>query len=170
MGGRSLALRIFEAFVRILFDFESSPESNSPDILTLCETNLDDSIDPWIFSVKSYLLLIWIDSTTHMHAVKVYVKNGLPFARDLSIENSADSYLWFRLDLLHSVSCFFFNYWSPFLSLWTVLHSISSNRDEVLSINPSAKLFFLGDFIVHHKDWVSYSCVILLQYFDQKPP
>ena len=33
---------------------------------------------------------------------------GLPFARDLSLENSADSYLCFRLALLHSVSYFFF--------------------------------------------------------------
>ena len=30
---------------------ESFLESNSPDILTLCETNLDDSIDPGNFSV-----------------------------------------------------------------------------------------------------------------------
>ena len=37
---------------------ESFLESNSPDILALCETNLDDSIDPDIFSVKGYLPLI----------------------------------------------------------------------------------------------------------------
>ena len=33
-------------------------ESNSPDILALCETNLDDSIDSGNFSVRGYLLLI----------------------------------------------------------------------------------------------------------------
>ena len=31
---------------------EASLESNSPDILALCETNLDDSIDSGNFSVK----------------------------------------------------------------------------------------------------------------------
>ena len=54
--------------------------------------------------VRSYLPLIWKDSSIHMHGLAVYVKEGLPFARDLSLENSADSYLCFRITLLHSVS------------------------------------------------------------------
>ena len=37
---------------------ESFLESNSPDILTLCEKNLDDSIDSGNFSVAGYLPLI----------------------------------------------------------------------------------------------------------------
>ena len=37
---------------------ESFLESNSPDILTLCETNLDGSIDSGNFSVTGYLPLI----------------------------------------------------------------------------------------------------------------
>ena len=92
-----------------------------------------------------------------MHGVTVYVKEGLPFARDLSLENSADSYLCFRLALLHSVSYFFFLYQSPSSSLCTVFDSISSNIDEVLLINPSANAFVFGDFNVHHKDWLPYS-------------
>ena len=97
-------------------DCESFVESNSPDILSLCETNLDDSIDSGNFSVRGYHPLIRKDSGTHMHGLAVYVKEGLPFARDLSLENSADSYLCFRLALLHSVSYFFFLYRSPFSS------------------------------------------------------
>ena len=92
-----------------------------------------------------------------MHGLAVYVKEGLPFARDLSLENSADSYLCFRLALLHSVSYFFFLYRSPSSALCTVFDSVSSNIDEVLSINPSANVFVFGDFNVHHKDWVTYS-------------
>ena len=133
-------------------DCESFLESNSPDILALCETNLDDSIDLGNFSVRGYLPLIRKDSSTHMHGLAVYVKVGLPFAWDLSLENSADSYLCFRLALLHSVSYFFFLYRSPSSSLCTVFDSISSNIDEVLSINPSANVFVFGDFNVHHKD------------------
>ena len=75
-------------------DCESFLELNSPDILALCETNLDDSIDSGNFSVRGYLPLIRKDSSTHMHGLAVYVK-GLPFARDLSLENSSDSYLCF---------------------------------------------------------------------------
>ena len=87
----------------------------------------------------------------------VYVKEGLPFAWDLSLEISGDSYLCFRLVLLYSVSYFFFLYRSPSSSLCTVFYSISSNIDEVLSINPSANVFIFGDFNVHHKDWLTYS-------------
>ena len=138
-------------------DCESFLESNSPDILVLCETNLDDSIDSGNFSVRGYLPLIRKDSSTLMHDLAVYVKEGLPFARDLSLENSADSYLYFRLALLHSVSYFFFLYRSPSSSLYTVFDSVSSNIDEVLSINPSANVFVFGDFNVHHKEWLTYS-------------
>ena len=38
-----------------------------------------------------------------------------------------------------------------------IFYSISSNIDEVLSINPSANVFLFGDFNVHHKDWLTYS-------------
>ena len=41
--------------------------------------------------------------------------------------------------------------------LSTVFDSISSNIDEILSINPSANVFVFGDFNVHHKDWLTYS-------------
>ena len=92
-----------------------------------------------------------------MHGLAVYVEEGLPFARDLYLANSADSYLCFRLTLLHSVSYFFFLYRSSSLSLCTVFYSISSNIDEVLSINPFANAFVFGDFNVHHKDRLTYS-------------
>ena len=134
-------------------DCESFLESNSPDILALCETNLDDSTDSDSFSVRGYLPLIRKDSSTHMHGLAVYAKEGLPFARDLSLENSADSYLCFTslsVLLLFPLS-------SPSSALCTVFDSISSNIDEVLSINPSANVFVFGDFNVHHKDWLTYS-------------
>ena len=68
-------------------DCESFLESNSPDILALCETNLDDSIDSGNCSVRGYLPLIRKDSSTHMHSLAVYLKERLPFARDVSLKN-----------------------------------------------------------------------------------
>ena len=50
---------------------------------------------------------------------------------------------------------FFFLYQSP-LSLCTVSASVSSNIDEVISINPSANVFVFGVFNAHHKDWLTY--------------
>ena len=66
-------------------DCESFLESNSPDILALCETNLDDSIDSGNFSVRDYLPLIRKDSSTHIHGLAVYLKEGLLFAWHLPL-------------------------------------------------------------------------------------
>ena len=66
-------------------DCKSFLKSNSPDILALCKINLDDSTDSGNFSVRVYLPLIRKDSTTHLHGLTVYVKEGLTFARDLSL-------------------------------------------------------------------------------------
>ena len=81
--------------LRLKVDYESFLESNSPDILALCETNLDDSIDSGNFSVRGYLPLIRKHSSTHMHGLAVNVGERLTFVWDLSLGNSADSYLCF---------------------------------------------------------------------------
>ena len=108
---------------------------------------MHDSIDSGNFSLTGYLPLIRKNSTTHIHGLAVYVKEGLPF----------HFLTCFRLALLYSVSHFFFLYQSPSSSLCTVFDSISSNIDEVLSINPSANAFVFGDFNVHHKNCLTYS-------------
>ena len=76
---------------------------------------------------------------------------------NLSLENTVDSYLCFRLALLHSLSYFFFLYQSTSSPLCTVFYSISSTIDEVFLINPSANAFVFRDFNVHHMDWLTYS-------------
>ena len=124
-------------------------ESNSADILALCETNLDDSIDFGNFSVRGYLLLIRKDSITRMHSLAVYAKEGLTKTQWILT--------CFLLALLHSVPHFFFLYQSPSLSLWTVFDSISSNIEEVVLTNPSTNVFVLGDINIHHKDCLTYS-------------
>ena len=85
---------------------ESFLESNSLDILVLCEINLDDSINSAHFSVRGYLPIIWKDSITYMHGVTIYVKYGLAFAWDLSLKNYEDSYLYF--DCLYFTQCLLF--------------------------------------------------------------
>ena len=70
---------------------ESLLESNSPNILVLCKTSLDDSIDSSNFSGRGYLSLIQNDSVTHMHGLAAYVKEGPLFAWDLFLENSVYS-------------------------------------------------------------------------------
>ena len=123
----------------------------------MCETNLYDSVDSGNFSVRSHLPLIRQVSITHMHGLAFYVKEGLPLVRGIFLENIGNSYLHFRLSLLYSASYVFFLYRSHSLSLYVVFHAISSNIDEVLSVNPSPNVFVLGDYNDHHKNWLTYS-------------
>ena len=86
-----LSFTIIRGLCSNFVECESFLESNTHDILALCKTNLDESIDSGNFSVTSYLPLIRKDSTTHMHSIAVYMKEGIPFTQDLFLENSADS-------------------------------------------------------------------------------
>ena len=63
------------------------------DIFVLLETSLNDTSDSG--NLMDYLPLVWKESLTDMHDLVVYVKEGVPFAWDLSLKNSADSYLYF---------------------------------------------------------------------------
>ena len=69
-----------------------------------------------------------------MHGLAVYVREGLPFAQDLSLENSGDSYVCFRLVLLHSVSYFFSSMGHPlylcarFLILFHLIIAIRNGK------------------------------------------
>ena len=96
--------------------------SSSPDILVLCQTNLDNSVDCGNFSVRGNRPLIQKDSATDMHGLTVYVKEG-----DLC----------FRLASPHSVSYLFSPHHSPSLSLYTVFDVISSNISLSRSTHPS---------------------------------
>ena len=95
----------------------------------------------WHLSLRGCLPILQKDSVTHMHDLAVYVMEGLHFAWEISLENSADSCLYFRQALLHSVSYFVFLYWKPSLFFYTVFNAFSSNIDEVLFISPSAIVF-----------------------------
>ena len=75
---------------------------------------MDDSIDLGNFSVKGHLQLFQKDSATYMHGLAVYMKEGLPFSRDFSLENSADSYLCFEL--------YFTQYFTSFSSIHHFLY------------------------------------------------
>ena len=88
---------------------ESFFESNSPDILALCETNLVDSVDFGYFSVRGYLPLNQQDFTTHMHGVAVYVKevflHGIYLQKTLRILTYNFDWLYFTQCLHFTFSC-----------------------------------------------------------------
>ena len=97
-------------------------EWNSPDILALCEINLDDSIDSGNFSVRGFLPLIRKDSSTYMHDLAVmwrrdFLLHGTYLWKTLQIP----THVCFGLALLCSVFNFSFLYQSPSSSLCMVI-------------------------------------------------
>ena len=66
-----------------------SSNQTLPIFLLLRET--EDSIDFSNFFVRDYLPLIRKDFVTRKCDLAVYVKEGLPFARDVSLDNWSDS-------------------------------------------------------------------------------
>ena len=133
-----VSFKIFVAFIQMLMNVNLSLNQS---LLTfrLCETetNFDESIDSGNFSVKGCLPSIQKDSITYMHSLAVYVKEGLPFASDVSLENSMDfcmfftDFTTFSVLLLFPLSIAFFS----FFYVW-FFYSISSNiRAALFKIN-----------------------------------
>ena len=100
-------------------------------------------------SPGGYLPLICKDSSTHRHGLTVYVKEGFPFAWDLSLEHSAHSYVF---NWLYFTQSYFFSSIDHLLHLCAQFLILFHLTDEVLLINPSANVFVFGHFNVHHKD------------------
>ena len=69
----------FQGLCSNLFPCEPFLESSSPDILDLCETNLEDPMGSSNFSVRGHLPLVQKDSLTHMFGLTVNRKEGLSF-------------------------------------------------------------------------------------------
>ena len=134
---------------------ESFLGSNSPDILALCETDLDDSIDSGNFSVRGYLPLIRKDSITHMHGLALYVKKGL-LLHGTYLRKLRGFLLMFSTGFTSLSVLLLFPLSLTFIFMHGVLFYFI-NIDEILSINPSANVFVFGNFNVHHKDWLTYS-------------
>ena len=92
--------------------------------------------------MRCYLPLIWKDSVSHIYGLVVYVKEGRPFARDLSSENSKGSYsfdslyfiwrltsvysmkhhlpLWVQLLILFHLTLMMFSQSTHLLMYWSI--------------------------------------------------
>ena len=138
-------------------DVESFLYQNSPDILALCETNLNSDIPSDDFLVPGYLPLSRKDSVNHMHGLGLFIHENLPIAREFDLEDSKESFMCFRLSLLRSTSYLYFLYRSPSSQDCSVIQSISESIDKALSIRQSANIFVFGDFNIHHENWLKFS-------------
>ena len=87
-------------------DLEAFMHKNKPDIFALCETNLHDNTQDSDFQLPDYLPIHRKDAG-HMHGLGVYAMSNLPIAREPTLEEDNESYMCFRLALLHSTTYIF---------------------------------------------------------------
>ena len=73
------------------------------------------------------------------------------------LEEDNESYMCFRLALLHSTTYIFFLYRSPSSSSCSVVEAVSSNIDKALILHPSANIMVCGDFNAHNTEWLGHS-------------
>ena len=121
-------------------DCESFLESNSPDILTLCETNLNYPIDSGNFFVMGYPPLIQKDSIKLMHGLAVYVKST-SFCTELISRTLCGFLRMFSAGFSSFIVLFLFPWSITSFSLCLVFDCISCNIDQILSSNPSVNVF-----------------------------
>ena len=126
--------------------------------MALCETNLDDSISEREFDVPGYSTLITKHDhlNRHLHGLGVYIKDGLPCARDISLDELNSPYMCFRMTLLHSTTYTFFLY-HPQTEGSSVFTLIANQIDNILINHPSANINVFGDFNIHHVQWLTHS-------------
>ena len=88
---------------------------------------------------------LWKDSTTHMCGLAVYVKEGLPFAWDLFLENSVDSYFLPFTGKFWSCCCLSFHWLSIKFKMGYLFHYIAYDyfcADCCKRVLEAAKLAF----------------------------
>ena len=120
-------------------DCKSFLESNSPDIIAHCETNLDDSIDSGDLSVKVYFLLIQKDSTNPYAWFCCLCEGSTSFHAGI-ISGKLCRFLLLLSTGFTSLSVLPLFYLLITLIFMQFFDSISSNIDQILLINPSANV------------------------------
>ena len=100
-----------------------------------------------VIFLHSKRILLIICMTSQFMWKKDFLLTGTYLKKTLLILTYVFDWLYFTLCLTSSSSTDHLFHLDP------QFNSISSNIDEVLSINSSANVFVSGDFNVYHKDW-----------------
>ncbi|KAL7636546.1 UNVERIFIED_CONTAM: hypothetical protein RMT77_013321 [Armadillidium vulgare] len=129
--------------------------SSKPHLLFLTETQLLECADSKPYSVTSYYLYPQFSAKGGCCA---YVRNDVICSRVSNLESPEFSTLWLKLSC-NSTTKFIC---SVYLSLNSTDYPkffdyLNSKIEHILSSSPFSEIIVLGDFNVHHRQWLSYS-------------
>ena len=127
-----------------------------PNILLLSETQLSSTVSPAPFQISHYNFLHRFRSNG---GVCAYYNINTPIARLMDLESSDFDVMWLKICLPTSTTFLCFSYCSLALTDYAVFFDyLTSCHESVLSSHPSAEVVYLGDFNVHHTEWLGSSC------------
>ena len=126
---------------------------SKPHILALTETQLAAAASISPFQVSNYTLY---PSFRFKGGLCVYSRSDLPLSRLYHLENSNFDVIWLKVCISSSTKFICCLYRSPnsndFNNLYTYL---TSSIEQLLSSFPVAEVALLGDFNVHHREWLN---------------
>ena len=131
---------------------ESHLATSSPNLFLLSETQLSSQSSPDPFQISHYNLYSRFRSKG---GVCAYCNINTPIARLMGLESPHFDVLWLKIYLLTTTIFLCFCYCSPNATNFpSFFEYLTSCHDSLLSSHPHAEVLYIGDFNVHHTDWL----------------
>src|ERR1700755_2927481 len=129
--------------------------SSRPHFLFLTETQVSECSDSKPYSVSSYCLYPQFSAKGGCCA---YVRNDFVCSRVSNFDASEFSTLWLKLSCNSTTKFICSVYLSPNSTDYPKLFDyLNSKIEHILSSSPFSEIIVLGDFNVHHRQWLSSS-------------
>ncbi|KAL7640504.1 UNVERIFIED_CONTAM: hypothetical protein RMT77_008779 [Armadillidium vulgare] len=129
--------------------------SSRPHLLFLTETQVSECSDSGPYSVSSYCLYPQFSAKGGCCA---YVRNDVLCSRVSNLDSSEFSTLWLKLSCNSTTKFICSLYLSPNSTDYPKFFDyLNSKIEHILSSSPFSEIIILGDFNVHHRQWLSSS-------------
>ena len=126
--------------------------TSSPNLFLLSKTQLSNQSSPDPFQISRYNFYSRVCSKG---GVCTYCNINTPIARLMDLESPNFDVLWLKIYLPTTTTILCFCYCSPnatdFISFFEYL---TSCHESLLTKHPHAEVLYIGDFNVHHIDWL----------------
>ena len=136
-----------------LSSVEHHLSTHLPNLLLLSETQLSNSVSSDPFRISHYNLYT---SFRFKGGICAYCNINTPIARLMDLESPNFDVMWLKICLKNSTTFLCFTYCSPNSCDYVSFFQYLSSCHESLQIShPRAEVLYLGDFNVHHTEWLS---------------
>ena len=131
---------------------ESHLATSSPNLFLISETQLSSQSSPDPFQISHYNLYSRFRCKS---GVCAYCNINTPIARLMDLESPHFDVLWLKIYLPTTTIFLCFCYCSPNATNFpSFFEYLTSCHESLLSSHPHAEVLYIGDFNVHHTDWL----------------